>query len=183
MPAGVPTSPGGIEAADLTAFDHTDGLPLPIPRTTASMPASRNDLAAVKMGGPNSPYKATVAIFLAVVGGTTWSVKGFISVVNGSLSVLLEEILTCRKGAAVDVSAGLCWKECGKILKRPFLAKRPLRLSAKGHRSSGVRAPAAVVWMGFMGWLGIMRLAATLMSRLGIIGMLRLIFGGRLLAL
>jgi len=97
MPAGVPTSPGGINAADLTAFDHTDGLPLPIPRTTALMPASRNDLAAVKMGGPNSPYKATVAIFLAAFGATTWSVKGFISLVIGSLGVLLEEIFTWRQ--------------------------------------------------------------------------------------
>jgi hypothetical protein len=96
MPAGVPASPGGIEAVNLTALDHTDGLPLPIPRTTTPMPASRNDLAAVKVADPNSPYKATVAIFLAGLGASTWSVKSFISVVIGSLCALLEMILTCR---------------------------------------------------------------------------------------
>jgi hypothetical protein len=134
MPAGVPTSPGDINAADLTAFDHKEGLPIPIPRTTASIPASRNDLAAVKIGGPNSPYKATVAIFRAAFGASTWSVKGFISLVIGSLGVLLEEIFTWRQNAAEPVVCSRSLMEgLPQIPKRPFLRERPLRLTHKRH--------------------------------------------------
>ena len=65
-PEDVPKISGWMHSPALMAFDHAEGVSISVERTTTSKPAARNDLAAVKMGGPNAPRRATVAGFISV---------------------------------------------------------------------------------------------------------------------